>query len=232
MTNAPARANGPESIEKDGLPIVPRTRTLPTREAWLAALADELRPMFGRHKAAIPPRIRFSCGWPSRRIRKVIGECWAPTAAADGVTQVFVSPALHDPIDVAAVLVHELVHAAVGPDAGHGAAFARVAKRLGLVGKMTATKAGPQLREVLADRVRWLGPYPHGALQLGAGREPKQGTRMVKLTCPDEDCGYTVRTTAKWIAVGLPRCPVDGCALEPPADQDPTNWLEWAAAHG
>ena len=39
----------------------------------------------------------------------------------------------------------------------------------------------------------------------------KQGTRMVKLTAPD--CGYTVRTTRKWIDQGAPMCP-HGVAME------------------
>ncbi|WP_326827343.1 hypothetical protein [Streptomyces sp. NBC_01751] len=37
----------------------------------------------------------------------------------------------------------------------------------------------------------------------------KQGTRMVKVACKAECAcgGYVVRTTAKWIAVGMPSCP-------------------------
>lgn len=33
----------------------------------------------------------------------------------------------------------------------------------------------------------------------------KQSTRMLKVICPG--CGYTVRTTQKWIDIGLPTCP-------------------------
>lgn len=32
----------------------------------------------------------------------------------------------------------------------------------------------------------------------------KQATRMIKVCCPG--CGYTIRTTQKWIDVGLPTC--------------------------
>lgn len=37
----------------------------------------------------------------------------------------------------------------------------------------------------------------------------KQGTRMIKVACSEEcECGgYVVRTTAKWIEVGMPVCP-------------------------
>ena len=51
-----------------------------------------------------------------------------------------------------------------------------------------------------------LGPYPHAALTAGlSSGKPKQGTRMLKVECPED--GYTLRTTAKWLAVGVPTCP-------------------------
>jgi hypothetical protein len=31
---------------------------------------------------------------------------------------------------------------------------------------------------------------------------------MLKAFCPS--CGYTVRLTSKWAALGLPTCPLDG----------------------
>src|SRR5438552_493429 len=109
------------------------SRTLPAREAWLLGLANALRPVYGGHTAALPARVRISVGWPSKsattaRTRR-IGECWY--SASDGVLQVFVSPLVADQLQVAAVLVHELVHAALGPGAGHGPAFRRVATRPG-----------------------------------------------------------------------------------------------------
>ena len=39
----------------------------------------------------------------------------------------------------------------------------------------------------------------------------KQSTRMLKVSCNDLECpayGYTVRTSAKWLAVGAPKCPM------------------------
>ncbi len=35
----------------------------------------------------------------------------------------------------------------------------------------------------------------------------KQATRLLKAVCPD--CGYTIRVTSKWAALGLPVCPTD-----------------------
>jgi predicted peroxiredoxin len=85
---------------------------------------------------------------------------------------------------------------------GHKAPFARIAKRVGLEGKMTATHAGKTLAQRLNALAAEIGPYPHASLDMSQVK--KQGTRLIKLVCAD--CGYTVRTTAKWIEIGLPTC--------------------------
>jgi hypothetical protein len=46
-------------------------------------------------------------------------------------------------------------------------------------------------------------PDPGGKVHSGPG---KQGTRMIKLTAAGY-CGYTVRTTRKWLDEGYPLCP-------------------------
>jgi hypothetical protein len=46
-----------------------------TRESWLIAVVQKLRSLFTDKGFEIPP-IRISCSWPSRMIRKRIGECW------------------------------------------------------------------------------------------------------------------------------------------------------------
>ena len=37
-----------------------------TREEWLGALVDALRPVFAELGYPLPDRIRVSCGWPSK----------------------------------------------------------------------------------------------------------------------------------------------------------------------
>lgn len=179
-----------------------------TREEWLNALTTKLAPTFTDHGHPLPAKLRASCGWPSVRAMskkdRRIGECWTARASADQTTEVFVSPWIADAVEVAAILVHELVHAAVGLEEGHKGEFRKLAVALGLEGKMTATKAGAQLRERLNALVAEVGPYPHASLNgLENGRK-KQTTRMIKVECPA--CGYVVRTSAKWIEVGLPTC--------------------------
>ena len=186
----------------------PAESTDATREAWLNALAGRLRARFVEVGAALPDAVRLSCGWPSKGAtsskNRRIGECWSQHCSADGTREVFISPTLADPVEVAGVVVHELVHAA--GYMGHGADFAKVARALGLTGRMTATVPGDALVAELTALTAELGPYPHATLTPGEN-ERKQTTRLLKVQCPDEDCGYTVRVTAMWLEIGFPSCP-------------------------
>ena len=183
------------------------------RETYLKLAAEKLADLFAEAGAPIPANVRVSCGWPgggSRRTR--IGECWSTTASRDGHFEIFISPALAQTSEVLAVLVHELVHAAVGLEAGHGAGFRKIAKRVGLVGKMRSTTAGEELAAKLAAIATEIGSeYPHA--ELVANGRKKQTTRMIKCECGS--CGYTVRTSSKWLDTwGAPLCP---CNSEPMA---------------
>ena len=194
------------------------TKTYSTREAWLVAAIEQLRPLFEEHGAEIPA-VRVSVGWPGGRGKKngVIGQCWHGAAAADGVAQVFVSPVLDDGLRVLDVLAHELIHAIHGPGVGHKGAFAKLAKAIGLEGKMTATVAGETLAGHLGILLSKLGAYPHAALAQGdegAVGPKEQGTRMIKAECP-HGTGYKVRMTRQWIdEVGAPICPCHGDTME------------------
>ena len=185
--------------------------TYATREAWLMAGADAMRPWFTDHGVSLPP-VRMSVGFMGGRAGsklKAIGQCWDSSASADGHCEIFIHPSLADPVRVLDVLLHELIHTAVGLRCGHKGAFKRIATALGLEGKMTATVAGEALRARLTAIVDALGPLPHASLNGDAHSGPKkQATRMIKATC---DCGYTVRLTRKWIDdVGAPHCPLHG----------------------
>ena len=176
-----------------------------TREEWLLDAIDILREDFADH-ATIPEKVRVTCGWPSRGGRaekkKVLGECWPPKCSEDGHTEVFIAPTLAEGIEALAVLVHELVHAAVGCDEGHKGEFRTVAKALGLTGKMTATSAGETLLVRLRQIESELGTYPHA--KLTPIDKKTQSTRMLKVTC--DSCGYLLRTSQKWADLGTPTC--------------------------
>lgn len=181
----------------------PKPKTYKTREEWLVDLIEKLRPMFSEAGLEIPA-VRISCSWPSRSIRKRLGECWFGKAAADGSRQMFITPLRDESAEVAEIVVHELIHGCLPDGTGHKKPFKDAMKRIGLEGRAIATTAGPELRERLNTLCLALGDYPHAALSLADAPGKKQGTRMLKLECPQ--CGYVVRTTAKWLDAGLPVC--------------------------
>jgi len=179
-----------------------------TREEWLASLVNELRPVFASVSFPLPEKIRVTCGFPSSKakaLHRAIGEHWSPKASNDDHHEILISPVVDDVVEVAAILVHELAHAATDGD-GHGRNFTQCVRALWLEGKPTVTVAGSTFKQMTKDILDGLGPYPHAALNVRAGRKP-QPTRMLKASCPC--CGYTVRLTAKWTVLGLPICPVD-----------------------
>jgi hypothetical protein len=181
-----------------------------TREQWLLALVVKLNDTFAGAGYPLPAHIRVSCGWPTQRAlaptgkSRSIGQCFSTACSADSAHEVFVSPALDDAEQVAAVLVHELCHAVDNCRHGHGPEFRRIAVALGLEGPMTATVPGEQLRERLNALLAEMPDYPHRTLDVRVD-EKKQGTRLRKIMCPE--CGYTARTTRQWLDRGLPTCP-------------------------
>lgn len=182
--------------------------TTTTREEWLTAAVSALTPLFTEVGRDLPA-VRVSVGWPGGRGKKnaVIGQCWPTGLAADGVAQLFISPVLDEPVKVLATLTHELVHAVDNCENGHKAAFGRIARALGLEGKLTATTAGADLTEKLTAVAATLGDYPHAALSTLALAQKKQSTRMLKVECA-HGSGYIVRMTRKWLdEVGAPSCP-------------------------
>ena len=188
--------------------------TTTNREDWLTAAVNELRPFFDTVGKPLPANVRVTCGFPSNAKRSgAIGECWADTASADKTFEVLISPTLDDPLHVFDVLVHELCHSTAGA-MNHGINFQKVAALMHLVPSLgpkgwKATGRGVQFEPTYGAIIDSLGPYPHAALTMSTKKT--QGTRMLKAVCPS--CGYTVRLTQKWAALGLPSCPQDSDTL-------------------
>lgn len=181
------------------------------RETWLGLVAQRMTPWFND----LPP-LRFAIGFPSTGKKgRRIGEIWDGANSDDGHFEVLIRPDLDDPVEVAAVLAHELVHAAVGLRAGHGRPFRKVALSIGLEGKMTATVPGDAFKRSVKPILEEVGPLPHARLSFGcqSSGPKKQGTRLVKVACPE--CGYTVRVTRKWLdGAGAPLCPTHQVSLQ------------------
>ena len=192
------------------------------REEWLCKCIQQLRPDFEQLAHALPQKIRASCSWPSKsglaNKKRRIGEAWSAKNSADQSCEVFISPVLKDPLEVAATLVHELVHCAVGVEEGHKGKFPRLAKALGLEGKMTATHAGEALKGRLKEVTEAIGPYPHAELT-HSNAPKKQSCRLLKVACTNEGCGCVVRITRKWLdEVGPPTCGCGGLMVEEEGD--------------
>jgi len=186
------------------------------REQWLLTLIEKLRPVFEDKGATLPVKIRASCSFPSKLAlanrNKRVGECWSDKNSEDQTFEVFISPLLKDPIEVGGVVVHELVHAAVGLECGHRGAFKQLAKKLNLEGKMTATTVGDELKVKLQTLTDEIGLYPHARL-VASNRPKTQTTRMLKVTC--KECGCVIRMTQKWLnEAGAPTCACGGEMVE------------------
>lgn len=187
-----------------------------TRDKWLMRVASGLSPTFTRAGRPLPSSYRISIGFPSSGRRGVrIGECWSREQSKDKHFEIFIRPDLEDPLKVAAVVAHELVHAAVGIKAGHGKAFRLLAVAIGLEGPMRTTKPGEKFKRIVEPILERLGPIPHATLafrtaaMVAADAAPRQLGRQLKAGC--KKCGYIVRTSRMWLdKMGPPLCPLHG----------------------
>jgi len=185
----------------------------PTREEWLLAAIDEVRPLFDAVGHKLTDKIRVTCGFPSTASRSgAVGQCFASAASADQHYEVMVSPVLDDPREVMQVLIHELVHTLPGC-MNHGVNFQSAARDVylapGTVKGWKATVHAPGFDAAYASILSGLGGYPHAHLTLGQTK--KQTTRLLKAVCPC--CGYTIRLTKVWADKGLPVCSLDNTQL-------------------
>ena len=188
--------------------------TIKIREEWLLTLAKKMEPSVAEAAGAELPPFRVTCGWPSSggrgRKRRVRGECWPAEASADGHAEIFISPKEADTADVAAILCHELIHAAL-PKAGHKKPFQAAAKKLGFTKPFTGAVTVNWFDIWTQPILEKLGPYPHAELMAPApiAKPKKQVARQLLCVC--ETCGYKARVARRWIeTIGPPHCPEHG----------------------
>lgn len=187
-----------------------------TREEWLEAAVIQMTPLFEKGGYKIPA-LRVACGWPSSRglssKKRCIGECWDSKASQDNVHQIFISPWLepgtNEGVGVVPTLIHEVVHAVVGIKEKHGKVFGKCARAVGLEGKLTATVASAELLKQIEGWLIELGDYPHSKLDPLKSPKKTQSTRMIKMECKIDECGYVARTSRKWLEEAGPCwCPL------------------------
>lgn len=199
------------------------------RETWLNELAKLCAPRFEELGHPLP-KFRVAVGFTSLGMTKrVNGECWSNRASKDGTFEILISP-IEDATDrVAAILVHELAHAADGLRNGHKGPFIAMLQGFGLAKPYTASVPTDAFRAYISPFIEQLGELPHAALDWGsAGKRearaklitPKAGepvqddgagedeggesSRPKKQTTRllkviCKECGYPARVTKKWI---------------------------------
>jgi hypothetical protein len=216
-------------MKTSNAPRLPNTHD--SREAWLRAGADELRPYFNDCGYPLPDKIRYAIAFTSTgRKSKRYGECWHSSASDDSAYEIFIRADLAEPLDVLGILVKELVHTALPAGSGHGKLFKAAAAKIGLQGPLRSARPGVLLKLRLDDVAAALGSLPHASLNvtqtpltavsIAIDRPKKQRTRMLKAECLGESCGYTVRVASKWAHdPGPPHCPKHGAmTVEFPPD--------------
>ena len=191
----------------------------PNREQWLESVTSALRPHFKAQGFTIPGNVKVTCGFPSKsatsRKNQRIGECWDASRSDGKHFEIFISPVVAEPLEAAAILAHELIHATVGLKASHRGPFKRCATAIGLTGKMTATVAGDVFKQWFAAKADDFGAYPHSKLNATSAPK-KQTTRMLKCECAEcraEGAPYIVRLSSAALEIGAPICPVHNITM-------------------
>lgn len=201
----------PNHKECDHEPVIASMALITShnRESWLTELGKQVEPLYKGFN--IPGRYRLTCGWPCRKglgkRSRVIGECHAAESSKAGIHEIFISPLLDQPLEVAGTVCHELAHVAAGIKAAHGKGFVKVCQHVGLTkGKPTHVMPGARLNEKLQQVVERMGEYPHQAI-VPVYREVKKQRSTVTVLC--SECGCKATMSAKWLtSSGLPTC---GC---------------------
>ena len=215
----------------------------PNAETWFLGGIEGMKPWFKEIetedvKYDIPSPINVDHSFTEHGTRKgPTGSYWSGATTSNGVPKVIIRSNTADPFKLLEALLHQLVHAAVGPEHKHGMPFKTVALPLGLVGPMSHSTAGVRLTARLKALAEELGSFPRGAhhfetqgpdgkekmQKLVADVEETQRTRQLKAECPVPGCGYLARVTALHLRRGAPLCGVHKVPLlheELPPDPD------------
>jgi len=186
-----------------------------TREEWLKELADKFTPVIHEMTDLAFPKFRVTCGFPSKggtlgRKSRTRGQCWSALNSDDEHAEIFISPVENDGKEIAAILVHELIHAAL-PDAGHKKPFQSAAKKLGLEKPFTATVPTSAFFDWAQPFLDTMPDYPHARLNAYDPVGAKKAQKNRQLKCECEACGYICRAARSWIvSMGPPHCPEHG----------------------
>ena len=176
---------------------------LESRETWLREATKLIRPHFVVCGFPIPENIRFAIAFPSTgRKGQRVGELWHSTTSDDGHFELIVRADVADPVEVLGILTHELIHAVLPMDAGHGKLYKAAAIKIGLQGKMMHAMPGPLLTPRLAEIAEALGPLPHARLNIDRAGPIRAKARRTGPKSRERVCS---RPCAKALALAVTR---------------------------
>lgn len=145
-------------VQRSHQPV--RLGRTPSRDRWLTALVNELRPGLERRAELRVNPVSITADPIAWRNEAARGHCsWDRGGAGKPTIQI--APDLEEPFAVAATVVHELLHAGL-PAAGHNWVFREAAARVGLkvVAENGTTEPTPAFEGWVAPLLDRLGPYP------------------------------------------------------------------------
>src|SRR6202167_2672522 len=129
-----------------------KDNTHDSRESWLRSATAALRPYSESCGFPVPENIRFAIAFPSTGRRGArIGECWHSSTSDDPNFEIIIRADIADPVEVLGVLVHELIHAVLPADAGHGKLYKEAAIKIGLEVMMRQALPNRLLRPRLVE---------------------------------------------------------------------------------
>src|SRR5215831_18049966 len=132
-----------------------------TREDWLDQAIRKITPIFTETGIQLPANMRSICAvYEYGKRPKMIGQC-VPLRCTKTM-HILISPALTAPCEIAGIIVHELVHAALNCEHGHQKPFQDLASKVGLKEPWPCASPGDTLTKRLQDLAGTLGSYPAG----------------------------------------------------------------------
>lgn len=132
----------------------------PLGSRWLRKAAEAIgNEVFAPAGVAIDPR-RFDVSFGHPMGAQKAGRSGYVGGVTIGEAAIVIFPQHGSPLAALEVLVHEMVHIAVGLEHDHRAPFQKAAAAVGLEPPWTATTAGPRLSEQLKRIAAETGPMP------------------------------------------------------------------------
>lgn len=164
------------------------------REQWLNEAADLIMEDILTHnvEGRDKPPVRVSVA--PMKSKKIVSQCYQRAQSKSGHNEIFVTAHSDDSYEILFSLLQSLILAYDDCQGGKKGFFARVAKNIGIIGKMTKPAAGIGLFSTLKGYIGILGDIPHAALDI---KPVQKGRNNNKLHC--KSCGFQANLSRKWV---------------------------------